>query len=164
MNKFDCVRIFDEDVETHSSYQHKNRIEFVVNKSKFQQVITRVFGSLYNIGRSRYNDGLMVYCPQDYRDFLTFLQEMKVEDKQINVFKMVNGAQQFLSNNRVTFYEHKKVKNGVKFLIKCAAEYLKDASLSFEENEEKKAKFIVKCSEVLENMGINADSETEKSL
>lgn len=155
MNKFDYVRIFDENLETHSCFQTKNKIEFVVNSSKRQQFLTRLFGNLYNVGTSRYHDGLMVYRPQDYRDFLTFLHEIKVENGNINVFKMVSGPQQILSNNKVTFYDHKKVKNGAKFLINCAAECLRDMSLSETEFEEMKSKFINKCIEILDSMGIN---------
>ena len=154
MNKFQYVRVFEEDLDTHSCFQTKNRIEFVVNSNKRQQFLTRVFGNLYNIGTSRYHDGLMVYRPQDYRDFLMFLHEMKVEDQDFIVYKMVGGPQQILSNNKVTFYEHKKVKNGAEFLIRCAAECLKDVSLSEEEWIEKKTKFISKCNDILEEMGI----------
>ena len=162
MNKFEYVRIFEEDLETHSCFQTKNKIEFVVNKSKCQQLLTRLFGNLYNVGTSRYHDGLMVYRPQDYRDFLTFLYEIKVENDDINVYEMIGGAQQILSNNKVTFYEHKKVKNGAEFLINCAAECLKDSSLSAEENEEIKAKFIAKCIEIFVEMGIVVSNGVEQ--
>lgn len=154
MNKFQYVRIFKNDLDTGSCFQTKNRIEFVVNSNKLQQFLTRIFGNLYNIGFSRYHDGLMVYRPQDYRDFLTFLHELKVEDQDFIVYKMIEGPQQILSNDKVTFYEHKKVENGAESLINYAAECLKDYSFTEEEIIDKKVKFIAKCFEILETMGI----------
>ncbi len=161
MNKFESVRIYKEEIKTKSMYQSKYRIEFVVKNNKRQQFLTRVFGSLYNVGTSRYNDGLMVYRPQEYRDFLILLADIKYLSKEFNVYIMEQGFQSILPNNRVTFYDPTPLKDGLNKLIIFASNYYADANLTYKEQEIEKLKFINKCNEILNS--IEQDSIMVKS-
>ena len=155
MNKFESVRIYKDEFKTHSMYQTKNRIEFVVNKSKLQQFLTHVFGNLYNVGSSRYGDGLMVYRPQDYRDFLALLNEVKLIDGNISAYLMEFGCQTILSNNHTTFYDPIKIKRGAEKLIEFASKYLVDSSLTYAEQEKEQKEFVNKCNQILQGLGVS---------
>ncbi|MBR6778531.1 MAG: hypothetical protein IKM43_00040 [Clostridia bacterium] len=150
MVKFDSVRIFEKDMPVRFGFQTKNRIEFVVSKSKLQQFKAKMFGDIYNVGTSRAHDGLMVYRPQSYKDFLLFLQSVNIENKDISVYKMEKLANQ-------PTYDTKLIENGLERLMNFAKKYYLDTYLSEEEKENAQKLFVKKCYKILAEKGLYVD-------
>ena len=158
-NMFESIRVYDGKESVHSCFLSRNEIEFVVSSSKFKQLHAKVFGNVYNLSRSRYKDKALVYCPQNYRDFILFLKGMIV-DKDIKVVYMHLGSLLMHDyENKTNAYIPEEIENGGKFLIEYAAEVLKDTSLTKEDQIANKEKFIKKCNQILKTYEVERVSQ-----
>ena len=142
---FESVRIYDGCSQRTSMYRERDEIEFVFTPDIPTQLHARVFGNVYNLAKSRCDDQVLVYCPQDYRDFLTFLKKLKCSStKGVKVYKIKSDNKQVSTASAE--------QHDVHYLIQFAANLLIDKTLSAQEKEEKKTKFINRCYSMLQEI------------
>ena len=157
-NLFESVRIYERNVNRFN-HEYKNRIEFVVDKSKLKQVVAFLTSAVDTYSQSR-SDGRTVFHPQNYRDFIKLLKQLKVDETgNVDIFEMNDLpliAYDF-ENARVPYVPSRTCAND---LIDVAAKVLKNPNLSKEKQEIAKEKFKLKCYEILKENGLGVKQNT----
>ena len=150
--KFDYVRIYKEGPIIERFPSKKKLIAFVKNGNDYQRIETKngdgIFYSDY--------DNTKKYYPQNYKQFLKFLNETNIVGKDVKVFN-IKGNWVFEGKQNVCL---KQERTDLIELIKFAEGYYVNTSLSNEKQKEQRLAFVKKCKEIL-NSKINNEEKTK---